>query len=247
MEKSSLAPLQTRLKKKALTRLSPALLPAAYFTWTSRNFIFSDAQKGRAGTGCLVNRRALPHRKLALSEDSTNDAFRFVLEKRAKYIMLVPCCQTEVVALLPNGKDEAGARGAIAELWRHAIHTREFGAQITNVLRGLQLEAHGYQVTATELVGWEHSMKKRAPHRAVQKPAARALQPTPQQCAGDVWLTELRERFSGAWPSGCPFISGSVFGPPPIRIRKRYEPAFTGRCDASITSFIRTLQRRKPP
>jgi hypothetical protein len=30
---------------------------------------------------------------------------------------------------------------------------------VTNVLRCLQLEAHGYQVTVTELVGWEHSMK----------------------------------------------------------------------------------------
>jgi hypothetical protein len=27
------------------------------------------------------------------------------------------------------------------------------------VLRCLQLEAHGYQVNVTELVGWEHSMK----------------------------------------------------------------------------------------
>ena len=27
------------------------------------------------------------------------------------------------------------------------------------MLRCLQLEAHGYEVTVTELVGWEHSMK----------------------------------------------------------------------------------------
>jgi hypothetical protein len=47
----------------------------------------------------------------------------------------------------------------LAELWRHPLHTREFGSHITNVLRCLQLEAHGYQVTVTELVGWEHSMK----------------------------------------------------------------------------------------
>jgi hypothetical protein len=33
------------------------------------------------------------------------------------------------------------------------------GSQITNVLRCLYLEAMGYQVTVTELVGWEHSMK----------------------------------------------------------------------------------------
>ncbi|MES2580965.1 MAG: SAM-dependent methyltransferase, partial [Pseudomonadota bacterium] len=46
-----------------------------------------------------------------------------------------------------------------SEIWRHPIHTREFGSQITNVLRCLQLEAAGYSVTVTELVGWEHSMK----------------------------------------------------------------------------------------
>jgi hypothetical protein len=39
------------------------------------------------------------------------------------------------------------------------LHTRELGSQITNVLRCLYLEASGYQVTVTELVGWEHSMK----------------------------------------------------------------------------------------
>jgi len=48
---------------------------------------------------------------------------------------------------------------ALTELWRHPIHTREFGSQVTNVLRCLRLEASGYDVTVTELVGWEHSMK----------------------------------------------------------------------------------------
>jgi len=33
------------------------------------------------------------------------------------------------------------------------------GSQLTNVLRCLYLEACGYQVTVTELVGWEHSLK----------------------------------------------------------------------------------------
>lgn len=51
------------------------------------------------------------------------------------------------------------ARTPLAELWRHPIHTRELGSQITNVLRCLYLEAQGYQVTVTELVGWEHSLK----------------------------------------------------------------------------------------
>jgi hypothetical protein len=39
------------------------------------------------------------------------------------------------------------------------LHTRELGSQLTNVLRCLYLEASGYQVTVTELVGWEHSLK----------------------------------------------------------------------------------------
>ena len=50
-------------------------------------------------------------------------------------------------------------RTPLAELWRHPLHTREIGSQLSNVLRCLYLEAWGYQVTVTELVGWEHSMK----------------------------------------------------------------------------------------
>ncbi|WP_026638262.1 class I SAM-dependent methyltransferase [Bordetella petrii] len=89
---------------------------------------------------------------------ATDDAIRFALEKQARYIVVVPCCQAEVAAALRQNKARALA-DPLAELWRHPLHTREFGSQITNVLRCLQLEAHGYQVSVTELVGWEHSMK----------------------------------------------------------------------------------------
>jgi hypothetical protein len=90
---------------------------------------------------------------------ATDDAIRFALEKQAKHIVLVPCCQAEVAAVLRKNKGKQLAKDALTELWRHPIHTREFGSHLTNVLRCLQLEAHGYQVTVTELVGWEHSMK----------------------------------------------------------------------------------------
>ena len=92
-------------------------------------------------------------------DTATDDALRFGLEKKAKFIVLVPCCQAEVAAHLRNEKGETTASKSISELWRHPIHTREFGSQITNVLRCLLLEAHGYKVTVTELVGWEHSLK----------------------------------------------------------------------------------------
>lgn len=90
---------------------------------------------------------------------ATDDAIRFALHKQADYIVVVPCCQAEVARVLRGKKAQSLAAGTLAELWRHPIHTREFGSQVTNVLRCLQLEAHGYQVSVTELVGWEHSMK----------------------------------------------------------------------------------------
>jgi len=90
---------------------------------------------------------------------ATDDAIRFAFEKQAKFIVLVPCCQAEVAAVLRKNKGQALAQSGLTEIWRHPLHTREFGSLITNVLRCLQLEAHGYQVNVTELVGWEHSMK----------------------------------------------------------------------------------------
>ncbi len=90
---------------------------------------------------------------------ATDDAIHFALKKQARFIVLVPCCQAEVAATLKKNKGRQLANNALVELWRHPIHTREFGSHVTNVLRCLQLEAHGYQVTVTELVGWEHSMK----------------------------------------------------------------------------------------
>ncbi len=89
---------------------------------------------------------------------ATDDAIRFALEKQAQYIVIVPCCQAEVAGVLRKNKGKS-LGNALTEIWRHPLHTREFGSQVTNVLRFLQLEAHGYQVSVTELVGWEHSMK----------------------------------------------------------------------------------------
>jgi len=92
-------------------------------------------------------------------DTATDDAIAFGLAKRAHFMVLVPCCQAEVAASLRQSKALSLARTPLAELWRHPLHTREMGSQLTNVLRCLYLEAMGYQVTVTELVGWEHSMK----------------------------------------------------------------------------------------
>jgi hypothetical protein len=126
---------------------------------------------------------------------ATDDAIRFALAKQAKHIVLVPCCQAEVAAVLRKNKGKQLARDALTELWRHPIHTREFGSHLTNVLRCLQLEAHGYQVTVTELVGWEHSMKNEliiASYKDLpRKRAAERL----NEVLHSVGLEELRTRF----------------------------------------------------
>lgn len=132
---------------------------------------------------------------------ATDDAIRFALTKKARHIVLVPCCQAEVASVLRQNKARALGAGALAEVWRHPLHTREFGSQATNALRCLQLEAHGYQVTVTELVGWEHSLKneliiatdKQLPRR---KPAERL-----SSLLTLLGLEDLRERFYAPAPA----------------------------------------------
>src|SRR6201995_414645 len=86
-------------------------------------------------------------------DTATDEAILFALKHDAKYVALVPCCQAELA------RELEGAHGAMEQLWRHPIQRREFGAHLTNVLRGLFLEAHGYKVRVTELTGLEHSLK----------------------------------------------------------------------------------------
>ncbi|OIQ80469.1 hypothetical protein GALL_377720 [mine drainage metagenome] len=126
---------------------------------------------------------------------ATDDAIRFALHKEARFIVLVPCCQAEVAAVLNRHKNASFGKTPLSEIWRHPVHTREFGSQITNVLRCLQLEAHGYQVVVTELVGWEHSMKNEliiARRKGEPKMSARNRL---EQILQQLNLEELRGRF----------------------------------------------------
>jgi hypothetical protein len=120
---------------------------------------FLDLTVAEAHDSPLLPARPEMVTALHACDTATDDAIAFALTRQAQVIVLAPCCQAEVAANLRQHKAAALSRGAIAELWRHPLHTREFGSQLTNVLRCLQLEAHGYQVSVTELVGWEHSLK----------------------------------------------------------------------------------------
>lgn len=141
-------------------------------------------------------------------DTATDDAIAFGLAKGARHMVLVPCCQAEVASVMKRNKALSLARTPLAELWRHPLHTREFGSQITNVLRCLQLEAHGYSVTVTELVGWEHSMKnelilasRNGTMRAAQQARARERL---LQVLQELDLQPLTERFASGLDAVAP-------------------------------------------
>lgn len=135
-------------------------------------------------------------------DTATDDAIAFGLAKQARCMVLVPCCQAEVAGVLRQHKALSLSRTPLSELWRHPLHTREFGSQITNVLRCLQLEAHGYQVTVTELVGWEHSMKNELIlARKVGKGKASARERL-QHILDELGLQALQQRFGVAALNG---------------------------------------------
>ena len=128
-------------------------------------------------------------------DTATDDAIRFALAKQAKFMVLVPCCQAEVASVLRQHKNASFGLTPLSELWRHPIHTREFGCQVTNALRCLQLETNGYQVTVTELVGWEHSMKNEL---IVARHTGQARRNAAERLAAilhELNLDELRGRF----------------------------------------------------
>ena len=154
----------------------------------------------RMGFVATTVQQALDHPDLPVQIDvvtalhacdtATDDAIAFGLARRARVMVLVPCCQAEVASVMRQHKALSLSRTPLAELWRHPLHTREFGSQITNVLRCLQLEANGYEVTVTELVGWEHSMKNELIIARRRVPAQSALQERARER-----LRELMEQF----------------------------------------------------
>ena len=89
-------------------------------------------------------------------DTATDDALSLAVRHNADHVALVPCCQAEVAEQLRHPK---GSSAVMRTLFDRPWHRREFGAHLTNVIRALALEGFGYQVTVTELSGWEHSLK----------------------------------------------------------------------------------------
>jgi hypothetical protein len=120
---------------------------------TESHFTRMSFVAGEIADTMLPGGRADMVTALHACDTATDDAIRFALRHEAKVIALIPCCQAEVATLLESG------HGALDQLWRHNLHRREFGAHVTNVIRSLVLEMHGYKVRVTEFTGLEHSLQ----------------------------------------------------------------------------------------
>jgi hypothetical protein len=88
-------------------------------------------------------------------DTATDDALALAIAAGADHVAVVPCCQAEVARQLERARLDDAAAALVA----FPLHRRELGSHLTNVVRALALEAHGYKVAVTELVGWEHSAK----------------------------------------------------------------------------------------
>jgi hypothetical protein len=167
---------------------------AARFGFTGMNFL--NQSVAESSDSSLLPERIDVVTALHACDTATDDAIRFALNKKAKHVVLVPCCQAEVAGYLRKNKSQSAADSVLRELWRHALHTREFGSMLTNVLRCLQLESHGYKVTVTELVGWEHSMKNELIIASYQNRPREHSAKKLVQLLESVGLSEMAGRFN---------------------------------------------------
>ena len=126
--------------------IATARTVAAESGFDRMEFVESRIADSSVGTADIVT-------ALHACDTATDEAILFALKHEAKFVALVPCCQAEVA------RELEGTKGPLEQLWRHPIQRREFGAHLTNVLRGLYLEAHGYKVRVTEFTGFEHTQK----------------------------------------------------------------------------------------
>ena len=111
---------------------------------------------------------------------ATDYALAFAVERGAKAILSVPCCQKEVNAQLTKTSN-----ALFAPLLRHGIFRERFSALMTDAVRAQLLEARGYKVQVLEFIDMEGTPKNLM-IRALLKGGARLGQ----------------EAISGAAPSG---------------------------------------------
>lgn len=84
-------------------------------------------------------------------DTATDFALINAVKWHSKVILSVPCCQHELFSQIKNDVDEP--------MLKHGIIRDKFTELLTNGLRGLRLEAAGYDVSMIEFTSLEHTSK----------------------------------------------------------------------------------------
>jgi SAM-dependent methyltransferase len=107
-------------------------------------------------------------------DTATCDAIALGVKTRAELIAVAPCCQAELARAWAALE---GTAGGFAAVWNAPHLRREIAAHVTDAMRMVLLRAAGYEVTAAEFAGSEHTPKNtllRAIRGAVDPAAASA-------------------------------------------------------------------------
>lgn len=87
-------------------------------------------------------------------DTATDFALKYAVEKNAKVILSVPCCQHEINAQLENHKNNY-----FEPLLKWGIIKEKFSSLVTDALRGEWLESQNYKVQMLEFIDIEHTPK----------------------------------------------------------------------------------------
>ena len=96
-------------------------------------------------------------------DTATDYALKYAVERGARAILSVPCCQHQINTQLQMRGKAGGATGEVpAEyepLLKWGIIREKFSSLVTDALRGEWLEAQGYKVQMLEFIDMEHTPK----------------------------------------------------------------------------------------
>lgn len=85
-------------------------------------------------------------------DTATDDALATAVRSRAQAVIAAPCCHRYL-------RKKMKSHGALGSVLCHPIHEERFAAQLTDSLRSLWLQHHGYQTQVFEFIDAEHTDK----------------------------------------------------------------------------------------
>lgn len=92
-------------------------------------------------------------------DTATDFALKYAVERNAKAILSVPCCQHQINQQLSQKKDLFSLDSEFSSLLKWGIIKEKFSSLVTDALRGEWLENQNYKVQILEFIDMEHTPK----------------------------------------------------------------------------------------